>query len=289
MKYRSLIFMLVLSGCAVGDDDETVIEDRTLTPELSWGAGAVSVEYRPSEGESARVHAHFLSAKNLDRDAAFEALEIWVPNDELDQDVCSISNVSDSQTGEPTLRLLGANEISLTLDGEDFTLTQRRLPDAVSGISGVVYGNDEGFDHDEIEIPFTPGSTYVVRAQGSNELPGFAVELVAPEPLVLNTISGQIIDEERHVVLANDDDLALTWVVSDPNGMLFLELSGDQTMTCRLTNDGQFFVPAHLVETLGPQITATLRTARVETLNLEPLGPVQFIIGTADDISIAVE
>lgn len=178
---RALVALALLAtACSTDDESVTQVEMReSAAPLEEQRAGSLLVEYNPALSNGVSVHAQFLEVQGVSLEAAFDALDAWSPDRALGEDACSIRVPPESDSENVRLRMLDVGPIAVSALNHGIELEGRRVPDLRS-FSGVVYGNEEGFDFDEAFLPYEPAARYQISAPGGDEAEGFGVSLQAP-------------------------------------------------------------------------------------------------------------
>lgn len=281
---------LLLGTVACNTDDATgPIEsgEEATTAELTEERhGTVLAEYRSSESSGATIHAQFMDVTGISVDAAERALEVWSPPGELDIDACSIRAADfPTDTSQMTMRLLDVGPIQVAGPESRIELFGRSLPDFSTTVSGVVYGNEEGFELDRAELDYDPFGRYRFTATGADETGPFSVWLMAPDVPRLATV------EESLVV---DEELRLAWDASGTTNEteLYLDVqranAGPQAsrLSCRLEDDGDFALPRAIFESLGDSdFDVALRRVHRVALDVEGLDGADFVFAATDERS----
>ncbi len=282
MNRPSYILSLLLVGtvaCNTDDGLEPVDAGTQQSELIEERFGTVLAEYH---GGGTAIHAQFIDARGITIDSAERALEVWSPDTELDVDACTVRAEPLPNADAMRLRLLDAGPIRLTGADSRIELEGRRLPDFSSSVSGVVYGNEEGFELDRAELTYDPFERYRITAEGSDEMGGFTVWLIAPDVPRLASV------EET---LPVRDELALEWDGSGASSYteLYLDVRGKSTgpesprLTCRLEDDGRFALPRAIFEQLGStKFDVALRRVHRVRADVQGLEGADFVFAATD-------
>lgn len=282
MKYPITLSLLAtaLAACSSDDTDASMPDAEVESAQVEQ-VGSVWAEYVPGQ-ESASIHAQFVRVHGISADHALAALDVWRPETDLALDACSLRSRPSFASGDNvSVELLDAGPISIDADFGQVTIHSRRLPD-VDRVSGVVYGNESGFDVAPVILPYEAGVTYHLTATGA-EIGAIDVALVAPAiPQILNET-----DAARR--LAVQDEVRLQWdPQSDPGADLFLAISAadGQVMNCHLEDDGEFVLPAALVEPFRHAGSGELTLRRVSIIDadVDGLEHTRIVFGARDSL-----
>jgi hypothetical protein len=291
-----LIATAVLAAACSTDDElrELDLEEGTPSP-VEQRAGSVLVEYNPATSNGVSVHAQFMDVRGVSVEAAFDALDVWTPDGALDSDACSVrvppSAGEESETVR--LRMLDVGPIAVSALDHSIRLEGRRVPD-LRTFSGVVYGNEEGFDFDQAFLPFEPDARYAIAAPGGPEAGGFHVTLQAPPVPEIETVSGHYAVDMAPIDLAGDD-LELHWNATEPGAALYLDVgssafrANEPRLRCRIDDDGEFVVPYSVLDRLsadGP-LTVTLRRADVLNTGIDSIDDTTFVFAATDEVLVS--
>lgn len=283
LRLSYLLLAAGLSACSVDDvEPEARVESESA---LTERVGSVWAEYQPGS-TSASIHAQFVRVQGISAEHALAALDVWRPDTELALDACSLREAPEfSASGDVQIELLNAGPIAVSSDFGRVEILGRRLPD-VDSVSGVVYGNEEGFDVASLLVPYEAGSIYRLSALGG-EVGKFDVSLVAPA--IPTILTGGVSELEKHSRLG-DAEFELTWETqADPGAELFMvvEAADGSTMNCHLEDDGEFTVPGVLLEPFranGRGAELTLRRVSIIDADVEGLERTRIIFGARDSL-----
>lgn len=280
---------LIASACSTDDESVTQVEVReTQAPLEEQRAGSLLVEYNPAVSNGVSVHAQFLEVRGVSLEAAFDALDAWMPDRALDEDACSIRVPPPSDGENVRLRMLDVGPIAVAALDHGIALDGRRVPD-LRNFSGVVYGNEEGFDFDEAFLPYEPNARYQISAPGGEEAGGFGLSLHAPPVPEFASIADQFTVDEAPIAL-DGGDLTMTWAAApESRTALYLDVTrGTQQLQCRIEDDGHFVVPASVLEQFPADRTLRVTLRRVDAIEL-PLDGVErgsFVFAATDEAAI---
>ncbi len=270
IQTATLLALATVSAACTTDDglgDLDARESEVIEAEEER-SGSVLVEFDPAASEGVSVHAQFLAVRGVSTDLALQALDVWSPDLELDVDSCSVRPPTLATDENVRLHLLDVGTISVAAFDHAIQLDGRRVPD-LRTVSGVVYGNEEGFEIDEAFLPFEPQARYQIAAPGGSDAGGFNISLVAPSIPEIETVGGVYAVDSDPIALRGDD-LDLRWASAlEDETTLFLELKGStgHRLSCRVEDDGAFVVPATILEQLGSgQLDLALR--RIDSVEL---------------------
>ncbi len=280
---------LTLVACSTDDESAVGIEVRDAEPVTRQRAGSLVVEFNPVQSNGVSVHAQFLDVQGVSLEAAFDALAAWSPDAALDDDACSIRVPPVSSDAEHVrLHMLDVGPISVAALAHSIELEGRRVPDLQS-FSGVVYGNEEGFDFDEAFLPYEPLARYHISAPGGDGAGGFGVSLQAPAVPRIESLAGRYVVDDAPIEL-HGEDLALQWRGEQAaQTRLYLDVtSADLRIQCRLEDDGEFIVPASALEQFpaGQALQVTLRRVDALELPIEGVERTSFVFAATDEASI---
>ena len=291
------IFLLAAFAVACSTDDDTVgFDTDTTEARLTAKTGTVIAEY-DRFGNGTTVHAQFMSAQGVSRDQALEALEIWTPDRELAIDACSLRPPLASVDADVALQLLDLGPLTVGFGDQLAQLQSRRLPDLFQNISGVVYGNEEGFDVDSVDIPFAEGADYSFAAPGGDGAGAFDASVQAPMVPQIQAIGGEILAEnaQRQAELDSGEDLTIGWSRSDATEHgLYLDVVGSPSLDmarlrCRVEDDGSFTVPGAIIDQLRAEssdITIVLRRVNRAPVQIDGLDESEIIFSAKDEASL---
>jgi hypothetical protein len=283
-RYGHILAAALLLGAMACNTDDGIEsndagESRAELQEARYGT--VLAEFHASDS-STDFHAQFMDARGISIDDAERALEIWSPDSTLDIDTCSVRTGGIDNAELMQLRLLDVGPIRVTGADSRIELFGRSLPDFSTTVSGVIYGNDEGFELDRAELTYDPFERYRVTAEGTDEMGGFTVWLMAPDVPRLASV------EES---LKIQDELDVVWDASGVTNYteLYLDVRPDTSglaaprMTCRIEDDGQFALPRAVVEQLGSDsFSVELRRVHRVPVDVEGLDGTEFLFAASD-------
>ncbi len=283
LRLTYVVLLVGLAACSTDDiEPEARVENESALTET---VGSVWAEYQPG-APSASIHAQFVRVQGISAEHALAALDVWRPDTELALDACSLREAPEfSASGDVDIKLLSAGPIAVSSDFGRVEILGRRLPD-VDRVSGVVYGNEEGFDVASLQVPYEPGGIYRLMAAGG-DVGKFDVSLVAPA--VPTILTGSVSELEKHSQLG-DAEFELTWETqADPGSELFMvvEAADGATMNCHLEDDGEFTVPGVLLEpfrTSGRGAELTLRRVSIIDAEVDGLERTRIVFGARDSL-----
>ncbi len=294
LKYlQNLALVALLAGCSTSDDIGEPEFESVDTPLLA-SSGTVIAEY-DRYGNGTTVHAQFVNARGVSIEQALEALEVWTPDRELAIDACSLRSAAAPVGNHVELQLLDVGPLSVDFYEERAKLDGRRLPDLLQGISGVVYGNEEGFDIDSVYIPYHQGLPYQFTAPGM-EAGGFDAQVVAPSIPMMRTIADQYVDGERTVAYRAGEDLPIIWEEIESDGELYLDIASTEDLDgtklrCQLEDDGAFTVPGAILEQLrdnSATLEVTLRRVNRKPVSIDGLDDSEVIFAAKEDATLLI-
>lgn len=142
------------------------------------------------------------------------------------------------------LELLEAGEVSIYA-GEQVTRLALNLFPPSGSASGVIYTTPD----QSAALP--AGSSYAIRATGSDSIPPLNIQQDAPSALRDVTVGG--LPLERAVSFTAGQPLDITWAEGDASDRVFVELGGaDANVICSFDDDdGSGSVPGALTAKLG--------------------------------------
>lgn len=288
-KPALLALSLLAVACSTDDESVTQVELReTAAPLEEQRAGSLLVEYNPSLSNGVSVHAQFLEVEGVSLEAAFEALDAWSPDRALDEDACSIRVPPTGDAERVRLRMMDVGPIAVAALDHAIELQGRRVPDLRS-FSGVVYGNEEGYDFDEAFLPYQPGARYQISAPGGDEAGGFGISLQAPFVPRIESIADHYMVDDAPIELRGDD-LKLQWSAApDSRTALYLDVTrGTQRLQCRVEDDGHFVVPATVLDQFPADraLRVTLRRVDALELSLDGVDSGSFVFAATDEATI---
>ena len=296
MNLRSPTSMIaaaaLLAACSTDDDSVAELElEEAAPPSVERRAGSVLVEYNTaSNGVS--VHGQFLDVRGVSLEAALEALDVWTPDAELDLDTCSVRlpPSTGEEAADVRLHMIDVGPITVSALDHSIQLDGRRVPDLRS-FSGVVYGNEEGFDFDEAFLPYQADAPYAIHAPGGVEAGGFHVTLQAPSVPEIETVAGRYAVDDAPIDLAGGD-LDLQWRVTEPSAALFLDVGtgspNDPRLRCHVEDDGDFVVPVSILERLETRTSLHVTLRRIDALSMGIAGidDTSFLFATTDEVTV---
>jgi len=267
-----LAVAILAAGCSTEDEQVVDLELREAEPAPArHRAGSLLVEFNPAQSNGISVHAQFMEVQGVTPDAAFDALDAWTPDRELDVDSCSIRMPAAADGAAAIrLRMLDVGPIEVSALDHSIRLEGRRVPDLPT-FSGVVYGNEEGFDFDEAFLPYEAQARYHLTAAGGPQAGGFGVSLLAPAVPEIETISGMYVVDDAPMLLEGGE-LALEWLADEGSGTaLYLDVVASSTkrLRCRVEDDGSFIVPSQIVDQLAGDRPMQVQLRRVDALLLD--------------------
>lgn len=278
-------------------------------------AGTLLAEYaspRASGISGVRVHAQFLDIHGIHYARALEALEVWSPDYELDFDACSMHSaraVEAARNDEIRLELLDVGPITVQGPDESIRLEARRLPDLLSAFSGVIYGTEQGLGTEALRVGYHAGARYNFSAPGQSESAGFAVSMRAPEPIHIMRVGQQEAARGPRVPVSFGEDLSIEWspfleqthqdIVGTPTYArsgedVFLRISTGfgpdrPRLSCRIEDDGNFTLPAALIEQLvddSDELQLSLRRVNAQTIDIDGLDSAEFVFSAVDELTL---
>lgn len=286
-KITTALIALTFAACSTDDESAVGLEVRE-EPITRGRAGSLLVEYNPQQSNGVSVNAQFLDVQGVSLEAAFDALDAWAPDRALDEDACSLRVPPATESEQVRLHMLDVGPISVAALQHSIELAGRRVPDLQS-ISGVVYGNEEGFDFDEAFLPYEPLARYQISAPGGDEAGGFGISLQAPVVPRVESIAGRYMVDDAPIELGGED-FSLQWRAEPmARTTLYLDLTaGSLRLQCRLEDDGEFVVPASVLEQFPDDRTLQVTLRRVDALELPVDGVEQssFVFAATDEASI---
>jgi hypothetical protein len=291
-----LIATATLAAACSTDDEIRQIDLEEASPSpVEQRAGSVLVEYNPTTSNGVSVHAQFMDVRGVSVETAFDALDVWTPDGALDRDACSVRvpPSAGEESEDVRLRMLDVGPIAVSALEHSIRLEGRRVPD-LRTFSGVVYGNEEGFDFDQAFLPFEPEARYAIAAPGGEEAGGFHVTLQAPSVPEIETVSGRYAVDTAPIRL-DGDDLELRWTVNDPGAALYLDIgpasfrADGPRLRCRLDDDGDFVVPYSILDRIsasGTPLSVTLRRADVIKTGIDEVEDTTFVFAATDQVVV---
>jgi len=267
---------LVVGGCA---GEQTADDGSTLT---GGSFGLMSVAYEldgaagpVSEGDQLQLntHAQFVRYTAMDRQhvARLLGLPLDPERDLPPLDTCRIYDLTldlDEDMGvddalqqeEPShVELLEAGDLQVQTPSRTVTLVPRHFPGLLPFISGVIYGEaqateDEQLGHVEVE------------SAGGETVGAFSVKAQTPAlPRLLGVADGMA------VTVAERAGLPLHWQTAAPPALTYIDVRFDRAkrelaLRCRPRDDGAFVIPAALLAEVAESAKSpvTLEIARVQ-------------------------
>lgn len=290
----TLLLATFTVACSADDSlDDLEVELRESEPvPAEQRSGSVLVEYNSLQSNGVSVTGQFMEVSGISMEAAFDALDIWSPDSELDLDACSIRvpPSAGEEAEQIRLHMLDVGPIAVSALDHSIRLEGRRVPDLRS-FSGVVYGNEEGFDFDEAFLPFQQQARYHIVAPGGVEAGGFHVSLTAPAVPEIDSITGRYTVDAEPIDLRGDE-LELHWSpVGDETTSLYLEVtapsSTQASLRCHVEDDGHFVVPASVLEQLGDgTMQLTLRRIDAVRFPVDGVEDGSFIFAATSEAAI---
>ncbi len=262
-------------------------------------SGSVLAEYETRQGvDQSRlsIHAQFIEAEGVSYDTALEALEVWHPDWELDRGACSLRSgdrTAQTDTSKIRLDLLDLGPISVQGPNDSLELEPRRLPDLLSAFSGVIYGTEGGLEYDRAPLPYEPGGMYRFEAPGTESVEGFSVELEAPAPVRITSVAGRDAQGVEAIALPADSDMEVLWDAAADDAAVFLDLSSGfgpdrPRLTCRVEDDGQFSIPASLLEQFDIQsgVDVAIRRVHAASADVRGFDDSEVILSAVDEVTV---
>lgn len=281
----------LLAACSTDDEFAQFELEEAQPPAVERRAGSVLVEYNPSTSNGVSVHAQFLDVRGVSLEAAFDALDVWTPDPELDIDSCSIRvpPPSNEEVEDVRLHMLDVGPIAVSALDHSIRLEGRRVPD-LRTFSGVVYGNEGGFDFDEAFLPYEAEAPYSIFASGGADAGGFDVTLRAPSVPEIEAVAGRYAVDDAPIELRGGD-LELQWSVGEPYAALYLDVAGPGVprVRCRLEDDGDFVVPGSIISQVSAAdslLHITLRRVNRSSFGIVGVDDSSFVFATADDVNV---
>jgi len=245
---------LLLAACSGGE----AIEDTGTAAEGSFGLMSVTYEHEGSEGTGDGLlltsRAQFIHYNSMDaeRVGRLLALPLDPTRDLPAADTCRVYDLTldveqddrFDQEEAGHVELLEAGELRVETASGLVTLTPRHFPGLLPFISGVVYGEGDPAQVEEL-------GTVEVSSDGGEAVGEFTAQAGSPALPRLLRVGSQTLDQA--LVVARGADLTLHWRPSDtPDELTYLEVlfskvRRDFALRCRLRDDGEFAVPAALI------------------------------------------
>jgi hypothetical protein len=199
-----------------------------------------------------QVSARFVRVRDL---GWHEVRDLWgdeLPLTDVPRGECRPIESSSSRPGDflsGSLELLDAGELSLTIEGEEFRVPRQSFPSVFGFAAGVEY-EGEGPDMD-----FLPEREYRLLSNGSEEISGFDLDLVAPSEFEALAVDGAEVGVETPVIDASGQALEVRWEPGTASSEIYLELSMSQfgferRIVCHSQDDGMIEVPEPLTSRL---------------------------------------
>lgn len=276
---------------ACGADETFENPEPTQTIELESRFGSFLAEYE-SDSQTAQIHAQFLLTRGITAEQALKALDVWSPDRDLEVDACSMQSVEQPRVESLALDLLDVGPIRVAYLDSVANLEARRLPDMLEGVAGVVYGNERGIDSEWVMVPFVSGALYQISAPGL-EAGGFETTILAPEIPVLQA---PLVDETRSWSQLASEPLTLQWTTAEVGAdRFFLEItttgSTNTRLVCRLEDDGEFTLPAGLLDGLlepANVMEVTLRRVNVTDVSVDGMDASEVVFVAKDRFSLSL-
>lgn len=301
MTFREYIPLLSLalaaSACSV-DDTVEAAPDGSEDALETHRTGLIVADF---ERDQTVVHGQFLDLYGISSETALSALDVWLPDPELTLDACSLRAPEAGQAHHGfQINLLDVGPITIAFEDASVQLQGRRLPDLVRGVSGVVYGSEQGYEFDGVDVPHHPNLMYTVSAPGSADAGGFTEQIEAPEIPTLVGYAGAVssspdVDLEA---LEYGRDLELRWIEasSGQGSALYLDVSAVNSsntlrLACRLEDDGVFLIPGNVISQLAEdldQLDITLRRIRGVDVHLEGLDQTELLFAATSRATVEI-
>lgn len=299
--------LLVAAGCSTEKPlprpDGESADDQT---QRRVGSLLAEFEHQPGEARpEVSLHAQFLDARGVRVEKAFQALEAWSSDPQLDSDACSMHDpqtppAQQAVDSDLELDLLSVGPITVEGPARRMQLEERRLPDVTDAFSGVVYGMGRTSAPAEgREITYRPTGTYTFRAPGDRSTGGFEVQLRAPRRVQIEAVSGRSGDGARDVRLRRGRDLRIRWngAPSATDSDLFFDIVAGYgpdrpRLKCRLEDDGRFTLPGEVLTQLGGDVSSlrlTLRRVRSKDVDIPKLDRAEFYLSATDRVRLQLD
>lgn len=286
----------VLPQIDVDDAHDAVEEQRagSLLAEFhhprQWREGGMS------------VHAQFLDVRGMAVEMAMEALEVWTPDARLEPSTCRIrtpdwSNKTPTQ-GPLGLHLLDVGPITIDSPTHRLRLDGRRLPDLLGAFYGVLYDMEQGLDAAGDVLAYHPYSLYHFKAPGLVETGGFAVDMIAPEPIQLVGITYRDTSYDGALSLPSGSDLILSWIADESSGMdVYIDVAtgvgpDHPRLKCRADDKGTFTIASSVLESFledASSVDITIRRVTTNNAAVEGLDEALFIMAATDQVTVVFE
>src|SRR5690554_7695099 len=314
---RAGLILLAATWLAACSTEEPLPQVEVDNPPVAeeTRAGTLLAEYaspRAASMSGVRVHAQFLDVQGIHYARALEALEVWSPDYELDLDACSMHSaraVESGRNGDIRLELLDVGPITVHGPDASIRLEARRLPDLLSAFSGVIYGTEQGPGTEALRVGYRAGAPYDFSAPGQSESAGFAVSMRAPEPIHIMRVGRQEAAHGPRVPVNLGEDLSIEWspygeqahrgIVGMPTFApsgedVFLRISTGfgpdrPRLSCRIEDDGNFTLPAALIEQLlddSDELQLSLRRVNARTIEIDGLDAAEFVFSAVDELTL---
>jgi hypothetical protein len=252
---RAAWLVALLAACSGGE----AIEDTGTAAEGSFGLMSVTYEHDSSEGTgeglllTSRAQFVHYSSMDAERVGRLLALPLDPTRDLPATDTCRVFDLTldveqddhFDQEEAGHVELLEAGQLRVETASGLVTLIPRHFPGLLPFISGVVYGEGDPAQVEEL-------GTVAVSSDGGEAVGAFTARAGSPAlPRLLQVGS---LTPDQSLVVARGADLSLRWRASDtPDELTYLEVlyskaRRDLALRCRLRDDGQFEVPAPLIE-----------------------------------------
>lgn len=281
-----LTAIVSLVGCFAEDETVVQLEEIAAPLEMQRG-GTLLAEFNPHVSTGVALYAQFLEVHGISLRAANDALDVWTPELALDEDTCSLQDPTLHDRADVRVRMFDVGTIAVHADDHFAALTGRRVPDLAT-LSGVVYGNESGFDLDEAFLPYLPDAQYTIEAPGGAHTGGFSVALRAPAYPVFDVISGSFVVDDAPIAL-HGADLAIAWNEIGDRDSIFIDVTSSRArLTCRVEDDGDFSIPATVLGKLGGEgpLTVTMRRADVVELPIDGIDRGQFVFAASNEVRV---
>ena len=309
IRQSVLVGLMLVVAAAVGCSTEEPLPpsnggDDGAETTRRVGSLLAEFEHAPDRTKPrVKIHAQFLDAKGVPVDTAFEALEMWSSDSELDRDACSMETtgappVADSGESDIRLDLLSVGPITVDGPARRLELEARRLPDLVTSFSGVIYGTDRSTTRTYQRLEYEPGADYTFHAPGSTSAGGFEVTLKAPKPVRIEAASGKSGSGARDIELRRGRDFKIRWnTPKGTHGAIFFDVASGYgpdrpRLKCRLEDDGSFTLPGDIVSQLAENtssLNASIRRVQSKDIDVPGLQDAEFNLSTVDRLTLHLE
>ncbi len=268
--------------------------------------GSLVAEFEHTSGSEhprLSIHAQFIDARGVPVERAFEALDVWSSDAELDRDACSMPlperPTPRSMREDIRLDLLSVGPITVDGPRRDLELQGRHLPPLVEAFSGVVYGTSDRRDSSvDGELAYVPGAGYTFEAPGDRGAGGFEVTLPAPPRVRLTAVSGRAGGERDEVRLRRGRDLSVRWnEIDGGRSEVFFDIEAGggpeaPRLKCRLEDDGRFTIPGGLLTELADdssRLRLAIRRVESKQVDVSDIEEADFYLSTADHLTLRLE